>query len=83
MLSYQVVGLTAEVHKQLETNCGLFTPINDICHVRGQHKRSPIPILKVQKKEKKRKYTQSIIYRRYANKCYCYYMVTELKLPEP
>lgn len=55
MLSYQVVGLTAEVHKQLETNCGLFTPINDICHVRGQHKRSPIPILKVQKKKKKRK----------------------------
>lgn len=44
LLSYQVVGLTAEVHKQLETNGGPFTPINDVCHVRGKHKRSSIPV---------------------------------------
>lgn len=39
LFSYQVVGLTAEVHKQLETNGGLFTSINDIGHVRGKHER--------------------------------------------
>lgn len=39
----QVVGLAAQVHKQLEAAGGPLSAVDHIRHVRGQHERSTVP----------------------------------------
>ena len=43
MLADEVIGLAAQVHKQLEAAGGPLASIDNIRHVRGQHKRGPVP----------------------------------------
>lgn len=43
VFAYQVVGLTAEVYKVMEAAGWLVSSIDHVRHVRGEHKRSPVP----------------------------------------
>lgn len=42
MLANEVVGLTAEVHEQLEAAGGALASVDDVRHVRRQNKRRPV-----------------------------------------
>jgi len=42
----EIVGLTAQVHKIMEAAWWLVTSIDDICHVRRKHERSPVAVRK-------------------------------------
>lgn len=43
MFADEVVGLTAQVHKVMETTGRFVSSVDDIGHVRGEHKRSTVP----------------------------------------
>lgn len=43
VLADQIVCLTAQVHKELESACGSLTSIDDISHIGGQDKRCSVP----------------------------------------
>lgn len=43
VLADEVVGLTTQVHKQLEATGGPLTSVDDVRHVRGQDEWSAVP----------------------------------------
>lgn len=43
MFADEVVGLGAQVHKQLEATGGPLSPVDHVGHVRGKHEWSTVP----------------------------------------
>lgn len=43
VLSDEVIGLAAQVYKQLEATGGTLPSVDDVCHVGGQDKRRSVP----------------------------------------
>lgn len=43
VLPNEVVGLAAKVNKVMEAAGRLITPIDDVCHVRGEDKGGTVP----------------------------------------